>query len=573
MANLLCQQAKAAEESDSSSSPETDSQPEEPTQDEGSSSEDGLIVPAVAKQRGSVCMLTWSCPRHYASELQNRKKAKRLKPADLSKSEFVQAIKAELRDRGQLDNLRLIVAVNEKHKKYCIATQEREQHKHAMLQFKAPVAHESIRVALIDKHGIRAHFSFGLTGVAANLRYLLRQSAAKIEVDDQPEVWPPKALAELHAIIDAEPAGMAARNQLKTGQLQETQQAGRLKKNKARTVMTYNELTDIVVEQRVQTAEQFWLIAKEKKMNGDTLLWESLGKQASVSALVAKINAAWAASPQDSVIRTGSQYALDTFLVPATVQRWMQQPSTALVLHGPGHMQKTEMACAIMSKLVPSYLFVRDLEGLRDTPLRSEQGLVYDEANLSHMDVDAVKALLDHKHRSEIRGPKYRCAIKPAGLTVIFCTNHSMRSFLPPQAFDPAHEVGVMRRLTIVPVMSPLAKHPPPRPTLSAGDSAPSSCSDPGAGSSSSNLTPAAASQTSLGSVGQDFLRLAAQLSPGTKRKLIAVLGGVDGETPEPVSARLHLPFDEGLVVELIYSALLAAQWLSHADTNDVSGF
>ena len=121
---LQQQQSKAGEESDSPSSPDTNSEPEEPTQDEGSSSEDDLIIPAIPKQRGSVCMLTWSCPRHYANELEDRRKGKRLKPADMSKAEFVQSVEAELRGRGQLYNLRLVVAVNEKHKKYCIATQD-----------------------------------------------------------------------------------------------------------------------------------------------------------------------------------------------------------------------------------------------------------------------------------------------------------------------------------------------------------------------------------------------------------------------------------------------------------------
>ena len=486
----------------------------EPTQNEGSSSEDEVCGEAAGpKARGSCPLWTWPCPRHYAATQAERQRAKCLKPEDLSKDEVLRVLKDELRKKGLLDSLRQLVAVQEPHKRWNKATQVREQHYHVLLQMKAGFAHESMRKALADR-GMRGFFSFNLLGAAANLRYLLCASAGKLEadLDPDPTCWPCKTRQQLLAIVEAENNALKTRNALKAGEAQPEMNS--IKAKKRRSILTFSELTDVVVERNIHTDGKAWEIAKSMKMQGDTVLWDTLGSLASVAATIAKINKAWRSDgAAEGPIRTTSAYPLSAFHMPPEVAAWKAEkprPTTTLVLSGDGGLHKTEFACALLASMTKSYLFFRNMEGLRDADVYEGQGILYDEGNLRDLEVDAVKNMLDTAHRSEVAGTKYKCALKPSGCVQIICTNHDLQRFLPPEAFTPQHKVAVQRRMCFVHVLEKLGK-------FAVGGETQSEDVKTGGNSSSSSSS----SSTNAPTIAAALAAILSA-SPGTQQKLVA---------------------------------------------------
>ena len=56
-----------------------------------------------------------------------------------------------------------------------------------------------------------------------------------------------------------------------------------------RSVLTFSEVTDAFVEGKVETERDAWRLAKSRKLDGDCLLWDTLGKEMSVAGLLIKV--------------------------------------------------------------------------------------------------------------------------------------------------------------------------------------------------------------------------------------------------------------------------------------------
>ena len=83
---------------------------------------------ASAKARARAGMFTWPCPRHFHAELSERQSARVLKPADVSREDFLETFKTVLRRKGYLHNLVKAAVADEPHKHYQADGNARERH-------------------------------------------------------------------------------------------------------------------------------------------------------------------------------------------------------------------------------------------------------------------------------------------------------------------------------------------------------------------------------------------------------------------------------------------------------------
>ena len=342
---------------------------------------------------------------------------------------------------------------SEPHKRWKKGTDVRETHMHIVFKFKNPFAHQRLQQELAQQHGIRGHFSFNLTGYADYLGYCLLESSKKLlpDIDRAPWSWPPTPVERLVKLAEQPSAQIAARR-------------GESKPGRKRTFLTFSEITDAFVEGGVVTEKDAWTLAKQRKVDGDLTLYNTLGKEKSVKKLVSKVRQAW--NPEQISAGTLVQspdYDLRHF-VPVDslgpgVSRWAAGgwKSTALILYGPGGWGKTEFACALMHTVAPAgaFHFLNKTDRLRDVDFFPGQGLVVDEMCLWGRDIDDAKGLVDLKKMRDV-ACRNRDGTIPPGTPRIFTTNWSWWDFWPAEASLPAHAVPIDRRVEWVEVTGDL---------------------------------------------------------------------------------------------------------------------
>ena len=103
-----------SDSSDSDSDEESDIEYVEMVGPDDSDDEDA--APAPAHKRAEVAMFTWSCPKSYPKTIENRKKIKHLKPADLSKQEQTDITVKILRKHSLGPAIDRLITVDEPHK-------------------------------------------------------------------------------------------------------------------------------------------------------------------------------------------------------------------------------------------------------------------------------------------------------------------------------------------------------------------------------------------------------------------------------------------------------------------------
>ena len=209
---------------------------------EGESSGGESEAAANPTARGRCGQFVWPCPREYPSELATRQKEKWLKPSDMSKEAFGVKFKEVCAKLGEAPNLKNIHVFDEPHKRYNKKTGTRERHKHLIFRMNDPFAHAKIQKELAS-HGIRGHFSFNLMGYIAYLKYMMCQSAKKLEadLDKEPFSWPKTTFAALQSLANTPTPQIDARN----GQ----------GKGRKRALLTFSEVTDVFAEADVANAK------------------------------------------------------------------------------------------------------------------------------------------------------------------------------------------------------------------------------------------------------------------------------------------------------------------------------
>ncbi len=421
---------------------------------------------ASSSARVSCGQFVWPCPREYPADAGERSKQKWLIPADMPKDKFGLLFKDICTRLGLGPKLLKLHVFDEPHKRYSKQTQLRDRHMHLVFKMSTGFAHVKLQKALAAQ-GVHGRFSSNLVGYVAYLRYCLLPSAKKLaaDLDRQPWSWPSISAESLLALCNQPSPQMDARN---------GQREGRGRKRK---LMTFSEVTDAFVERDVKTEGDAWALAKARKIAGDDTLFNTLGAERCVRALVAKVRAAWHCEGMSAgTLITKPDYSLDNFIslesVHADLVAWMKGAwkHKALFLHGDAGLGKTELACAMMHATAPAkaFHFVNKLDRIRDVIFSPGEGLVIDEAFLAARDVDDAKAIVDvEKTRDVCCRNKDGCI--PQGTPRIFSTNWPWEQLWPRDALAGAHAKAIKRRVMWVSVSVDLRKTVVPQASPSGG--------------------------------------------------------------------------------------------------------
>ena len=396
---------------------------------------------AAVSERGTCGQFVWPCPRQYPSKLADRKSERWLKPADMSKQELGQLFRQVLVSKSQGHNLQRLHVFDEPHKRYNVKTERRERHKHVVFRMKTPFAHLQIHKALAAK-GIHGHFSFNLVGYAAYLNYMLQTSAKKLVVDIDREPWsfPATTIEALDKTRAAQSPQEAARNGETRG--------------RKRQLLTFSEITDAFVQNGVKHEKKAWQVAKQRKMEGDDTLYNTLGREQSVKDLVSKVLSAWNCDGMSTgTLVEHVEYPLSSFVLPekmkAEVDAWRAggYKHQVLILRGEGGWGKTELACALVMEKseTGTFHFINKTDRIKDIKFIPGEPLMIDELCLATVGIDDAKALLDLAKPRDVQC-RNRDGTIPKGVLRVFTTNHCEQNFWPREAFLKEHAQAIQRR-------------------------------------------------------------------------------------------------------------------------------
>ena len=208
-----------------------------------------------AKARARAGMFTWPCPRHFHAELSERQSARVLKPADVSREDFLETFKTVLRRKGYLHNLVKAAVADEPHKHYQADGNARERHKHLIFLFRQPFVHASVCKMLGEQFGAHGFFTFHRAGWVAYLDYLMSESAKKPAQDlDRQMVFYPAAYTWQRAEAELGQMSLQMSGRRQNDGVQQRKEPA----PKRRKQMTFSELTDFVVERGIRAVGALW---------------------------------------------------------------------------------------------------------------------------------------------------------------------------------------------------------------------------------------------------------------------------------------------------------------------------
>lgn len=405
--------------------------------------------------RGRCGQFVWPCPREYPLDGGVRQARKWLIPADLSKEAFGELFKGVGAMLGQGPNFAHIHVFDEPHKRYSPVTGQRERHKHLVFKMKNTFAHVRFAKALAER-GVHGHFSFRLIGYIAYLRYCLVPSAKKLaaDLDTAPWSWPPVPSANLLALCHQPCPQLEARA--------DAANAG----GRKRKLLTFSEITDVFVEGRIRTERDAWMLAKDRKVAGDDVLYNTLGATPCVRTLVARVQQAWGcAEMAPGTLMTQPDFPLHDFVsmeqIHPQLPAWAAGGwrSHSLVLSGPGGLGKTEFACALIHSVSMCHAchFVNTVDRIRDIIFAPGEGLVVDETRFFGKDIDDVKAIIDVSKGRDVKC-RNRDGFVPKGTPRAFSTNWPWALFWPQEASMAEHTGPITRRVLWVSVEQDLRR-------------------------------------------------------------------------------------------------------------------
>ena len=410
--------------------------------------------------------------------MDDRKSQHRLIPEDISKKDLGELLLKYFRLHGQDAALKALIVVDEPHRKFMPGGEMRARHKHVIVHMTSPFAHKKVQDWLAGK-SVKGFFSFNLTfgmigntfrlcigpqclavwtlprkGFAAYCTYLFEASHKKLvsDIDQDPWIWPSSLTKQkVISMMKAMPKDQQAKNGLTT------------QSTRKRKMLTFSEVTDIIVEEQVRSEPQLWAVAKKKKMEGDDTLWNYLGEQRCIVSLLSKINKAWHPTETGRTLKGAPKYSLMHFRVPSAVQEWVSttHKSKALILSGRGEIGKTSLAAAALASICGHYHFISSRDQIKGLIFLNSEGLLWDEACFAELDVDLCKGLVDLEHDRSIRC-RHVDGMIPAGTPRVYATNHSWESFWP--RLDQEHRHAIQRRVEWVTVAEDLRLQGPEEP-------------------------------------------------------------------------------------------------------------
>ena len=167
-----------------------------------------------------------------------------------------------------------------------------------------------------------------------------------------------------------------------------------------RKMLTFSEVTDIIVEEQVRSEPQLRAFAKRKNMEADDTLWNYVGEQRCTVSLLSEINKAWHPTETGRTLKGAPKYSLAYFRVPSAVQEWVSttHKSKALILSGRGEIGKTSVAAAALACICGHYHFISSRDQIKGLIFLNSEGLLWDEACFAELDVDLCKNLVDLEH-------------------------------------------------------------------------------------------------------------------------------------------------------------------------------
>ena len=425
----------------------------------GESDDESNDEGADSTKRAECGQFVWPCPRQYAASYEERWRKKQLKPEDLTKEELLTLFRKVLDQRGKAATIKRLHAFDEPHKRINPVTDTRERHKHLVFKLTSSIAHLTLKRDL-EKHGVYGQFSFRLTGYAAYLSYMLKNSAKKLQadIDRDPSSWPHTTVQELDKIVESMSKQMAARNQGK-----ELTMPGRGRK---RSLLTFSEFTDVLLEHGVQTEQEAWAVAKQRKLGGDDTMWNSLDSYRSVGDQIAKALGAWQGNLVGSkTFMNKPKYPISEFFMSQKVGLWVMGgwKSYALIIEGPGGAGKTAFCCAVMFAVTgdKGWHFISKADIIKKIRFEPGQGIIFDELCLVNREVDDVKCFLDLENNRWV-SCRNEEGFLPAGAPRIFAVNHRPRDFWPREAYLPEHQKPIKRRHRWEKIQGDLRRNPPP---------------------------------------------------------------------------------------------------------------
>jgi hypothetical protein len=323
---------------------------------------------------------------------------------------------------------------------------------------------------------------------------------------------------------------------------------------KKRKRMDFSELTDCFVANDVRTVKQAWQLAKTMKLDGDVLLWQTLGEQKSVPELLSKFNLAWHGASSTGTLHTKCDFPLASFVVPMECHQWAQEGhrTKTLILQGLPKLGKTELACALMLQVRKSFQFLNTCDDLREVSMEADEGLVLDEVDFSKLSVNDCKAWTDLA-KTRRTAARNKNGILLQGTPRIFTTNSKFDEFWPCGLLLP-HQIDAIHRRVIWVVCQDVRQ-------LTADQAATGATAALKAdGSSSSRLGSSSSSDSSLSRLA-GLAALLADLTPRKRTKICEMLQDkTSPKAPVPVtqgkkqheeslldhSAEVEDPFDHG---------------------------
>ena len=217
----------------------------------------------------------------------------------------------------------------------------------------------------------------------------------------------------------------------------------------------------------MKSEKDAWVLAKNRNVAGDDVLYNTLGAARCVKTLVAKTCRAWACeSMSNDTLKTHVKFTLDNFLplssVHGSLGSWRAGgwKMSALILSGDGDLGKTRFACALMLHVAPAraFHFLNKLDRVRDVVFGPGEGLVVDEVTLAERHIDDVKGLVDLEEGRDI-DCRNKDGFIPEETPRILLTNWAWDSFWPREALG-SHATPVTRRVLWVNVKKDLRRMP-----------------------------------------------------------------------------------------------------------------
>jgi len=367
-------------------------------------------------------------------------------PTDFEKADFLKKFRRVV---NEFTNVVIIKATchDEPHKRFKPKPNlRRERHKHTAFLASATFAHRQVCDEFYKRHGARISISFKLHGFVGNLMYLTEPGKkASTDLDLQPATFP---------------ADLNWKEELQSNKAGEkTKNGGNQKEEKKRKRLTFDEVSNIVLEGigngPIRSRRGLEEAAKKLKMEeGKVELWNYLGEQvkspSDVTALVCRV---WrlAGIVEHPLFYKTSEYDVKQFDLNGLkkIAAWRNggYKGQVLILSSLGGLGKTGLAEALAFEVSPGgFWFVDDPDDFRllDGEIEPGQAIVIDEVSVANMPVNEVKKLFDTLKTRRIKCRHFN-GTKPGGCPVILTTNSPESKFFPDFECH-GDETGVYRR-------------------------------------------------------------------------------------------------------------------------------